>query len=372
MKKHLIFTKLFDTGGSNSSLRSLVKVLGAENVLLIVEDSNEISFIDDIDPSGRLQTKVFKNLHGYAHLEYRLISNVKEFLKILWSLIRVIFLCARWRTSTITVSSVEPEKFLYFFWLPFLRVNYTLHTVPERKYTAFTSSTCNFRLGNQKKIIVVSHFMKNTIIKAWDIKKQREQSIIVIYNCIDKLPVIKTPYYNKERNRTVVSVGRLDNNKNPDTWLKVAQTITAKHQNISFIWIGNGDGQNTYTNRSKNQEDIKFIGFQAYPENWLKEAFIYYQPSKMESHGIAVVEAMSWGLPCIVSNRGGLSESVTNQYNGFLVEPLDVDSHIIAIEELLQDNGKATEMGDNSKKRFNELYTYPIFKEKIQALYAIN
>lgn len=371
MKKQLIFTKLFDTGGSNASLRSLVKVIGAENALLIVEDSHEISFINDIDPSGRLQTKVFKNLHGYAHLEYRFISNVKEFLKILWSLIRVIFLCTRWKTSTITVSAVEPEKYLYFFWLPFIRVNYILHTVPGKRYTAFTSSTCNLRLGNRRKLIVVSHFMKNTIIKAWGIKLRCQQFVMVIYNCIDKTPVIKTPNY-EGRNRTVVTVGRLDDNKNPNIWLKVAEAVTAKHQNISFIWIGNGDDQNTYIERTKNHEAIKFIGFQAQPENWLKEAFIYYQPSKMESHGIAVVEAMSWGLPCIVSNRGGLSESVTNQYNGFLVDPLDCDSHILAIEELLQDNGKVAQMGENSKKRFNELYTYQIFERKIQALYNIN
>ena len=368
MKKQLIFTKLFDTGGSNASMRALVKVFGAENVLLIVEDINSTSFANDIDSTGKLQTKVVKNLHGYAHLEYRLISNIKESLKIFWSLIRIMLLCLRFKSSTITVSAVEPEKFLYFFWLPFIKVNYLLHTVPGKKYTAFTSFTCNSRLGKRKKLVVVSDFMKNTIVKEWDIRKSGE-FIKVIYNCADQA---LTTEPNPGTIRKIVTIGRLDDNKNPDTWLKVARTITASYQDVSFIWIGNGENLEGYQHLASKLKNIEFIGYHAKTENWLKQAFIYYQPSKMESHGIAVVEAMAWGLPCIVSDRGGLPESVSTGYNGLLIEPLNFEDHIKAIELLLNNKETTAEMGQNSKKRYNERYAFEIFKEKIQRLYHIN
>jgi glycosyltransferase involved in cell wall biosynthesis len=50
-------------------------------------------------------------------------------------------------------------------------------------------------------------------------------------------------------------------------------------------------------------------------------ADIYIQPSIEEGYGMAIAEAMTFGLPVIASNTGGIPELVKDGSNGYLVTP---------------------------------------------------
>ena len=56
---------------------------------------------------------------------------------------------------------------------------------------------------------------------------------------------------------------------------------------------------------------------------YLNGADVYIQPTYFESLGIAMIEAMSYNLPVISTNVGGVPEIVQDGKNGFLVDPKD-------------------------------------------------
>ena len=64
------------------------------------------------------------------------------------------------------------------------------------------------------------------------------------------------------------------------------------------------------------------------------------------------LEAMSLGIPVIVSRRGNLPELVGDA--GLLVEPDDVESIVDAMDRVLHDQGLATMMAGRAGERARE------------------
>jgi len=367
--KHIIFTKLFDFSGSNTHLRALIKVLGPQNVLLVLEDEHEVKFLEKVDESGLVSYKIKTNLCGYAHLQYRWTTNLKEAFRLLKSVFYIQLLSIRHGLADITVCAVEPEKHLYFFWAPFCKVYYILHTTPNKRYTSFTSYTCNRKLGNRKKIITVSQSNKSLISKNWEIAEKKQSYINVVYNCVTEAAGGGPIKRNAIAPTYVITMGHVIGYKNPETWLKVAKAVTAARLQVAFIWLGNGPLLDKYQSEVTNQEQIFFKGAVSNTDDYLKMAHIYYQPSFYETHGIAVVEAMSQSLPCVVSNVGGLPESVRQDYNGYLVEPDDVSQHVEAILKLVDNADLRHSLGKNSFTRFEEKFSFEQFKTKLNQIY---
>lgn len=70
---------------------------------------------------------------------------------------------------------------------------------------------------------------------------------------------------------------------------------------------------------------------------YFKQADLVVIPSHYEGFGIAALEAMSWGVPVIASNTGGLSEIITDGFNGLLITPRDIPALKNAIMRIVDD-----------------------------------
>lgn len=66
---------------------------------------------------------------------------------------------------------------------------------------------------------------------------------------------------------------------------------------------------------------------------------VFVMPSRFEGYGIALVEALAHGLPCVARNRCAMPEIVTPGVNGALVGTEDVGELAAAIAAVLQDDG---------------------------------
>jgi glycosyltransferase involved in cell wall biosynthesis len=69
----------------------------------------------------------------------------------------------------------------------------------------------------------------------------------------------------------------------------------------------------------------------------LASSTIFLLPSYTEGMPMALLEAMSWGLPVIATPVGGIPQVVQNDVNGLLVAPGDIDGLATAIRRLLDD-----------------------------------
>lgn len=79
--------------------------------------------------------------------------------------------------------------------------------------------------------------------------------------------------------------------------------------------------------------------------------------SCVETFGLTILEAMVYGVPAIVPNAGGPMELVGDGVNGFVVNPLDLDTVTARIEELLGDEAmysKFSEAALSKSRSFSE------------------
>jgi starch synthase len=75
------------------------------------------------------------------------------------------------------------------------------------------------------------------------------------------------------------------------------------------------------------------------------ESSVFVLPSLSDSFGLVVIEAMACGLPVIVSDATGASETVSDGVEGFVVPVRDVEALKQKILLLYEDAGRRAEMG---------------------------
>jgi glycosyltransferase involved in cell wall biosynthesis len=94
-----------------------------------------------------------------------------------------------------------------------------------------------------------------------------------------------------------------------------------------LLLVGAGDAQREKSLRSlaaglEVADHVRFCGMQAYvrPFYWMADAFTL-SSDRVETFSLAALEAMSTGLPCILTDVGGACEMIIEGVNGLLVPP---------------------------------------------------
>jgi glycosyltransferase involved in cell wall biosynthesis len=81
-------------------------------------------------------------------------------------------------------------------------------------------------------------------------------------------------------------------------------------------------------------------------EDYLRAADVFALPSKREGLPVALLEAMSCGLPSVASRLPGSTDAIVeNDRNGVLVNPGDVEALAAAIARLLREPARAEALG---------------------------
>lgn len=87
-----------------------------------------------------------------------------------------------------------------------------------------------------------------------------------------------------------------------------------------------------------------------------------------EPFGLTIIEAMSTSLPVIATNRGGVPEIVQHQQTGLLVEPDDPEQLGRALNELLDDKQRLTQMGIAGRRRVEDCFDLTCTVKDIEEL----
>jgi glycosyltransferase involved in cell wall biosynthesis len=76
------------------------------------------------------------------------------------------------------------------------------------------------------------------------------------------------------------------------------------------------------------------------------DAFVF--PSRTETLGLVLLEAMAAGCPVVAANSGGIPDIVTDGVNGFLFDPTDEEGAIKATRRLVEARAERELMGQNA------------------------
>lgn len=138
----------------------------------------------------------------------------------------------------------------------------------------------------------------------------------------------------------IVTVARIENRqKRIDRIIDVCEML--KESGIeNFRWTIVGDGEDLQTfiesARSKNLlNNINFVGRKSNTIPYMQHANLFVQTSDYEAYSMVLIEALSVGCPCVVTNYDSAENIITNGANGWIV---DRDSRAIyeKVSELIK------------------------------------
>lgn len=173
---------------------------------------------------------------------------------------------------------------------------------------------------------------------------------------------------------TIVTVGHVVDYKNPLGWIEVARRVLRQNVGIplKFLWLGDGKllEECRARVRAEGLEQLKFLGCVDDVRGIVAKGDIYFQPSRLESQGLAVLEAMCAGRPCVVSNAGGLPESVADGTTGLVADASDLDDMAAKLNILVRDGSVRKRMGTAARARWAEWYSDTAWGRRMDALHA--
>jgi glycosyltransferase involved in cell wall biosynthesis len=117
--------------------------------------------------------------------------------------------------------------------------------------------------------------------------------------------------------------------------------------------------------------DILWAGFLSGEEKWnaLADADLFVLPSYSENFGVAVVEAMAWGLPVVVSDHVGIHKEVIEAQAG-LVVPCDIEKLTQAFIRLLSDTQLRALIARNGQSLARKHFSIEAVTERLIELYT--
>ncbi|MBM0203767.1 glycosyltransferase family 4 protein [Micromonospora sp. STR1s_5] len=173
-------------------------------------------------------------------------------------------------------------------------------------------------------------------------------------------------------------VGRLESRKGIDVLLRVAPDLLASYPNLHIDLVGNdtltGPTGSTYredfeANLPEHfKHRIVFHGEVAEDRlrGFYRASDVFVAPSRFESFGLILVEAMMFGKPAVACRTGGMVEVVKEGQTALLAEPGDPTSLKSCLDRLLSDSSMRDGMGRCGRKRFEELFSpLPMANEMI-------
>lgn len=157
---------------------------------------------------------------------------------------------------------------------------------------------------------------------------------------------------------------------------EAAERLRKKYDNaVEFLLVGGLDDHPGAI--TKEQLDavcdgyfIKWLGYRTDVKELLKECHIMAFPSYyMEGLPKSLIEANAIGRPIITSNSVGCKETVIDGYNGFLIQPKDVDALTEKLDLLISDMELRVKMGKNSRKYAEDYFSIEVVKERHMSIY---
>jgi len=173
--------------------------------------------------------------------------------------------------------------------------------------------------------------------------------------------------------QVVTYVGRLVSYKGLPMLIDIWEKVIAERPQARLILVGSGAEGTAYDCESTlrrtvaergMQASVRFAGRVSRVEDYLRASDVFAFPSIRDTFALALIEAMSCGLPAVVVPRGGPGEIVTPDHDG--LQASDPERFHRALIRLLEDPDLAASLGQAARRTVIERYA----REREAAAYA--
>jgi glycosyltransferase involved in cell wall biosynthesis len=227
----------------------------------------------------------------------------------------------------------------------------------------------NYLFRNAAKVISLGGQLTDILDDQISFNKEK---INVLPNAVI-LPLKQTKVSGKEKNN-ILFVGRFAHNKGIHILIQAIKELNEEGYSDKIIFNLGGKGPlfDYYSNtfRLKNLNYLGFLSDEKLVELY-QQNDLFVLPTLFEGMPTVVLEAMSFGMPVIVTNVGATSELVDDS-NGFLIEKNNVKALKNAIVNFCNlSQEERNKMSDNSYYKVKNNFTWEKVAEKYVHIFEI-
>lgn len=175
--------------------------------------------------------------------------------------------------------------------------------------------------------------------------------IFVAHNSVSARPAVRVQRSNLSGAPTLLFVGRLQARKRIDSLLRACSEMEFKPR---LLIVGDGPEREALESLAKEiYQSAEFIGAKhgAELKPYFEQADLFVLPG---TGGLAVQEAMSYGLPVIVAKGDGTQDDLVRDGNGWQIEPENYKALVAAMKNALSDTARLRKMGNESFRIVSE------------------
>jgi glycosyltransferase involved in cell wall biosynthesis len=230
---------------------------------------------------------------------------------------------------------------------------------------------------NQASFVwALSSYSKVQFEKIWGKLKCGSKKNLVI--CPQPIERVVGAFREEQDSNMIISVGRFsDPRKNITMLLNVFEKLYQKKKSLRLHLVGQ---------RPTEEELKQFLNFSSFsyvtfhgPVEYDKLVALYRKASvklitsHQEGFGIAGLETLSYGVPIVSTDCGGVRDFVINGHTGYLVAIDDVDAMVDKVFLILSDDKLRKHLSENAifivKSQFSEEKVFSIFKHGLVTVY---
>lgn len=158
---------------------------------------------------------------------------------------------------------------------------------------------------------------------------------------------------------TVCMIGRFEPERRIDVLIRAIDLVISERPDCRFVIGGSGSADAELKELARSlgvEQAIEWAGWVPDPASVLGRSHVYVNTLPWEGFGMAMAEAMAFGLPVVAVNSGSSPELVEHGATGFLVAEGDSAALADAIVRLVGDRQLACSMGEAARRRATHLY----------------
>lgn len=176
----------------------------------------------------------------------------------------------------------------------------------------------------------------------------------------------------REEIKKIGMVGRLTVWKGHIYALKAFKKLKTTGNDIEYILLGYGekDTENELVAYAdKHDLNFRIIKGESDLTEYYESFDILVHPSISEGFGLVIVEAMSFGIPVVASDVGGIPDIIEDGHNGLLAKPRNPESIYRSIKKLIENYELRKKISANALQIIEEKYSLENYVNRLIKLY---
>jgi glycosyltransferase involved in cell wall biosynthesis len=164
-------------------------------------------------------------------------------------------------------------------------------------------------------------------------------------------------------------VGRLHPDKDPINLIRAITCLNAEQrEGLQVVFIGDGacmDEMRRLIDEHALDSTVRLLGERHDVPALLKAMDVFVLPSRTEGLPVALLEAMSTGLPIVATDVGGVPGAAGD--GGLIVPPENPEALAGALARLLDDQSERTRLGEQARRRAVDCFDRSLMFEAYMA-----